>query len=464
MRPSRAVASFDSATGMLRALSRFLGDGDVAMLGVLPAALEPPMYRVARAVNRVPVRVREQVYSWSGWTEAIRPRRAGDVRSEEIAEWVVGHYRDASVPAVFVGSSNGALAHLAAAMRAPWLPQTLLIPVRRHGVHPDEPQDDLAAALEPGRALLDANPDLVPHHMNDANQDRLMIRHMTYFRVKWRRLPSAYKRFVTSVLRPGGTIFIIDCRLRWPTTKVGERHLFQHGALGGATIEEFHHGGARVADYLARYGSHRRRWEPPALDGESPEAEWGLDEELCDDIYSLADKRGHRVRRISFDEPEDASPPVADLHRWWYGRLGLPTGRLLVESFLLIEPYWALRTASVPFWMVFNMQPSLRALHSYLDAADGFDEIRLALFSHGVESVGLAGIDQWEGALRRARKLGVFVGVDPGAFPRDFADAVSFHRDLARIRSRYPLPPTLSIDELDDFVATSGSRYRVTWS
>jgi len=78
-----------------------------------------------------------------------------------------------------VGSSNGAVVHLAAALGAPWLPQTLLLPVRHGGVHPDDPAGDLATAVEPARVLLAANPELVLHHMHDANQDRLMIRHMT---------------------------------------------------------------------------------------------------------------------------------------------------------------------------------------------------------------------------------------------------------------------------------------------
>jgi hypothetical protein len=49
---------------------------------------------------------------------------------------------------------------------------------------------------------------------------------------------------------------------------------------------------------------------------------------------------------------------TADLYRQWYEERGLPTNRLLVESFILIEPWWALRTGSVAFWMVFNMEPS----------------------------------------------------------------------------------------------------------
>jgi hypothetical protein len=37
--------------------------------------------------------------------------------------------------------------------------------------------------------------------------------------------------------------------------------------------------------------------------------------------------------------------------------------------------------------MAFTIEPSLATTHRHLDTADPFDEIRLRLFSHGVESV-----------------------------------------------------------------------------
>jgi hypothetical protein len=110
--------------------------------------------------------------------------------------------------------------------------------------------------------------------MHDANQDRLMIAGMTYFRVKWRRLAKAYREFLERTLSPGATLVVMDCGLKWWTTTVEERYVFQHGAPGGATKEEFQNGGPRVADYLRRYDSPHRTWDYPEPDGESPEAEW----------------------------------------------------------------------------------------------------------------------------------------------------------------------------------------------
>lgn len=452
-KPDRLVADFDSAAGMLRALSRFLAGHDVPLLGRFPGRLEPAFTALFGAASHLPDAWKERAYAVSGWAEAFPAEQTAGVRSDALAEWAVGHYPKRRYPVVFIGSSNGAAIHLAAALGAPWLPQTLLLPVRRRGGAPDEPAEALRVHRPAGERLLEANPDLELHHMHDANQDRLMVAGMSYFRVKWRGLPEPYRRFLREHLAPGGTVVTVECGLHWPTTQVADRYFFQHGALGGATPEEFRYGSPRVADYLRRYGSHRRNWEAPEPDDERPEAEWGFVSSLLPELVDFTEQHGLRLARLQFDEPEDLSPAVADLHRDWYAGVGLPTDRLLVESFLLLEPWWTLRTGSVPYWAVFNTEPSRRRLLSYLDEADPYDEIRLTLFSHGVESVGLASIDGWRQALRHARKVGAFVGVDPAAYPRDFAVFVRFHRELARIRDVHPLPLSLDLPTAEDFLA-----------
>jgi hypothetical protein len=245
---------------------------------------------------------------------------------------------------------------------------------------------------------------------------------------------------------------------------VGERHVFQHGALGGATAEEYYSGGPRVADYLARYRSPYRRWDSPEPDGVSPEAEWGFEPALRDDVERFARQHGYRLRRIVFEQPEAMSPLVADLYRRWYRRRRIPANRLMVDSFILMEPWWALRTGSVPFWMVFNTGPSADAVERYLAQVDPYDEIFLMLFSHGVDSIGLASIDRWKSILRRARRRGEFLGVDERAYPRDFATFVDYHAEVrCKIAARYPRPGPLALSELDAFLEEAGDRYPIRW-
>ncbi len=452
------IANFDSATAFLRATARFLKGKDFPALGQAPV-----LEAIVPLANRLPRWPREALYAVGGMGEAMGPMSVDSVSAEEIAQWVTGLYPRRRYPAVMVGSSSGALTHLCAALGAPWLPQTTFVPVRQIGVHPDDAVDGMEAGREPGRLLLEHNPELQLHHMHDPNQDRLMLHLMTYFRVKRLRLGRTYEAFLDRSLHPGGPIFLVECRRRWPSTKVGERHYYQFGALGGATPEEFMHGSERVEKYLAEYRSHRRRWEPPEPNEDAPEAEWGFEPALRDDVERFARERGYHIVRVVFDEPEDLSPFVADLYRWWYERRRLRPNRLLVESFLLIEPWWALRTGSAPFWMKFNMEPSAEAIERYLDGTEPYDHIHMMLFSHGVECVGLVPIERWRAIIGRARKGGGFVGVDEEAYPRDFASFGRYNPAMRDIPARYPVPGPLSLDQLARFVAETAGNYRIRW-
>jgi hypothetical protein len=459
MKAPNYVANFDSASAMMRATARFLSGRDFPTLGV-----KSPIEPLAPVINALPNSLLAQLYIWSGASEAAPADRMDEVSAERLSAWVAAEYPQRQYPAVFVGSSNGALVHLACALGAPFLPQTFLIPVRRSGIDPDDPVADMAWGRGPGRRLLDANPELQLHHMHDANQDRLMIQRMTYFRVKRRSLGTRYTRFIEERLRPGGTIFVVECERRWPVTTVGPQHYFQPGAMGGLEPEDYLHGSPRVADYLRRYGSARRRWDPPATDDEQPEAEWGFEPAIRSDLEQLAARGEYRLRRIVFRDPEDLSPLVADLHRWWYARRGLAATRLVADSFIVMEPYWTLRTASVPWWAKFGVEPSADRLERYLDAADAFDEIGLMLFSHGIEGAGFAPIERWGAILSRATRRGFFIGVDEGRYPRDFATFKRYHVEMKRLRPRNPLPDRLAIEELDAFLAEAAGRHAVRWS
>lgn len=463
MRKPDYVANFDSATAMLQALAHHLDGRDFPMLGVMPEWSVPGMKVVASLVDALPKFAQECVYIVSGASEALPARRIREAKTDHIAQWLVDLYPRRKYPAVMIGSSDGALVHLCALLGIPWLPQTCLVPVRRHGVHPDEPCAELEWARAPARAFLQENPDVVLHQLCDPSQDRLMIQQMSYFRFKRLRLGEAYERFLADVLAPGGTVFIVDCALRWPVTRLDERHVFQFGAVGGPTLDEYFNGGPRVEAYLARYRSPHARWEPPAANDQAPEAEWGFERTLAEDIARVARQHDWQVRTLRFAAPEVLSPLVADLYAWWNARRGIKERRLLVESFIVMEPYWTMRTGAIPFWMVFNMEPSARALEHYLDASAAFDDIGIMLFSHGVDSVGLASIDRWQSLLRRAN--GALIGVDPRAYPRDFGVFVRYHYALRkRFRARYPMPPSLTFPELDDFLAARGDRYSVAWS
>ena len=160
----------------------------------------------------------------------------------------------------------------------------------------------------------------------------------------------------------------------------------------------------------------------------------------------LAHQRGCRVVRLCFDEPDGLSPVTADPYRAWNQRRGVAASRLLIESFILLDPCWALRTGAVPFWMRFNMGPSLDRVRRYLAEAGSFDEIYLKLFAHDTDSLGLPSIADWRTVLDQARTRGAFLDVDESAYPAHFARYARHDETLRKLSPVYDLPDPLSVD------------------
>ena len=461
------IANFDSSTAMLRALASHLKDQDFIALGSFPKWSVPFMSVVGGTVKRLPSALRSAVYSFSGWTEAVAQRKIVGPRTDpgNVAEWLCSHYPKRRYPAVMIGSSNGALMHVCAACGIPWLPQTYLMPVSHRRLDPNAVETELARMRGLALRFLDAHRDVALHHMHDPSQDWLMVQLMSYFRLKYLRLPDAYKKFITQCLEPGGTICIINCELSWSTTRIADRYIFQMGALGGPTADEYLNGGPRVAAFLEQKHASVRRWTAPEPDATRPEAEWGFEATLTSELRDFAGVNGYKLEMLSFSHPEDLSPPVADLYASWYREHGFAAKELLVESFILMDPHRTLRAGLVPFWMFFNLIPSLDSLETYLDARSPFDEIAIMLFSHGVRSIGLATIDEWNRCLARARERGFYVGVDTRAYPQDFATFVNYSRDLERYFGKADLDvPLLPYSRARDFIQAHSGNARISWA
>lgn len=436
VRPADAIASFDSATAFLTSLARSLDGRDFPHLG--QSRLEA---LVVRASAALPAPLRRRAYAIASGREGISPERLGGIDLQEVAAWAAARYPSRRYPAVLLGSSNGALTHLAAASGVPWLPQTVLVPVRRPGSDPEDAYAALDFGARHAPALLDRNPDVDLHHMHDANQDALSSSQMAYFRVKWRALPTAYERFLQDRLEPGGPVIVVHDRSTWPVTRVADRHVFQLGAQGGMTPDE----------YLDAPGA-------PSADDTAAEAEWGFADALLGPVRAWAERHGHPVVEIGYDHPQDPAAAVADVVRAELRRRGEAAQRLLVSSFIVHDPWRTLTSASVPFWTFFPVQSAAQALAAYLDRA-AYDDIDVLLFSHGVRSRGLADAQTWERLAGRARRRGGLLGVDRSAFPADFP---VFARYASALRSlpdaTRPWSPMAVHDALAGLADASGVR------
>jgi hypothetical protein len=429
LKPSKVVASFDSATVLQAALAAALRGEAFPHLGQSPAAA-----LAVRSAGRLPWPLLRQLYARIGASEGIDPSRLGDVDLGEVAKMLVDDIPARPYPAVLLGSSNGALTHLAAAMQVPWLPGTVLVPVARQG-DPERPVDALEFGHRTARPLLERNPDIELHHMHDQVQDELMVAHMTYFRTKWQDLPDAYAGFLSRWLMPGAPVVLVEDTSRWPVTRVSERHVFQAGAQGGRDPEY----------YLSRRHT-------PRADDEAPEAEWGADAGFGSAVERWCRSHDHPLIRISYAGPQAPAAPVAETLRDWHQRSGAPADRLVVPSFVLGDPWTTILKGAVPFWTFFSVQAALDSLRAYLEDAAPYRDVDLMLFQHGVPSPGIAGPEEW---LRVAEVNGAharLLGLDARRFPHDIAAIARYGPALRELpekgRPWTPLDVTTAVQGL----------------
>ncbi len=442
------ITDFDSSTSMLFALAHYLHGKEFRGLAIAP----PPFDVFSTVLNWLPKPLRLALYRWSGWLCAVPEKKAEKVDHEEIGEWIVSQYPRRKYPAIMIGSSNGAAVHLCAALGIPWIPQTVLLSVRR-SLHPDDVELDAEYGKKIAQRVLRNNPDLAVYQMHDPLQDRLMVARMSYYRLKMLKMGRNIENFIKECLEPGGTIISLECQYKWPVYNISPGHSFQIGGFGGLTGEEYMSGGPQVSEFMKFKNGKRESWTLPGTPELKAEAEWGFVDNLYGDCIRFAAAQGYQVRRMQFEMPEDLSPFVADLYQSWYQKHGLPAKRLVSENFALIEPYWMIKTGSVPFWLAFNTKCSYESLEKYLDRSSSWDEIYAMLMSNGVEkAIGLVMPDGWRKLLKRARRKSDFLGVNEKRYPVDFATFTMYHRHFTgKVKDRYPHPPRLTLKEMDVF-------------
>jgi hypothetical protein len=251
---------------------------------------------------------------------------------------------------------------------------------------------------------------------------------------------------------PGAPILVVDCELSWPVTRIADRHVFQTGAYGGLRPEEYLGGGPRVAQFLAEQGSPLHAFDAPEADDHAPEAEWGFEPSLGVDIDRWAAAHGNPVHRIRLADPHGLSAAVADMHREWLLDAGRPADRLLVESFVMLDPIGVNQAGLVPYWTAFPVQDALHSVAGYLRERR-YREIDVLLFPHGVRSAGIAEPQDW----LRLREHGGVVrlpATDTGRYPADFAALAAYSSAIPEGERQVRIAVRKLLEQLDHARAT----------
>lgn len=423
--PERTIASFDSASAMHAATVAALNGTPFPALGQGRFAAVS-----ARVGGRMPWPLLKRIYARIGASEGLTQDELGGVDLSGVSDWLVDQLPRRQYPGVLVGSSNGAITQLAAAAQIPWLPGTLLVPVRRSAE-----VDDLDAALRFGvrvsPRLTETNPDIVVHHMHDQMQDELMAARMAYFRVKWRALPAGYRRFLDEQLQPDAPVIVVDDTSTWPVVRISDQYVFQPGAQGGLDPE-----------------AYVRRTRTPTPDDTAREAEWGAEPGLTDALAAWCAEHDHPLVIISYHGPQAPSGAVAQIFRDWYRQRGEDDRRLIVPSFILADPWLTITKAAVPYWTFFSVQPALTGLDRFLEHTDPFDQAYVLPFQHGADSPGIATPNDWSTVLRRHGITPHFVGLRQRQFPHDIGFMGRYDDRLAELSPARQLWSPLSVAQL----------------
>ncbi|BCJ62971.1 hypothetical protein [Micromonospora endophytica] len=396
----RVVAVGSTARVLVAATARALRGTDCADLGHTG-----PVSRFAGT----PEPVRRAVSARAAGRVALTVGQAAEVDAGRVARWFAEQYPCRRYPGILIGSPHGAAAHLAVALGVPWLPAGFEMIAHWPQGAVDRPQ----AALDHGAGLagrlLAGNPDLHLRQVHCPASRGALAGATVLLAARWRRLPAAYRRFLSERLAPGAPVLLLRDGRTWPVLGAADGHSFQVGCPGsGLDPVDFHPDSHALRQVLRSAGGNGARWEPPEVCAPPAAAEHGVESGFELDVRQWASRHDSRMHRLLFPAPEVLSAAVADLYRHWLRGAGKTGDRLVVECGRLLDPWQVLRAGLVPYWCENATRRNVEQVEWWLAGSDPFSSVDVLPEPPGVRSPALAGLPQWlavAGFGRRRRAL-----------------------------------------------------------
>ncbi|HEC34710.1 MAG TPA: hypothetical protein ENI37_08380 [Chloroflexi bacterium] len=364
------------------------------------------------------------------------PTWAERLGAEALARWAVSLYEGLDIPfdALIVGAPNGGVAHIAAALGAPFLSQHFLVSFR-DPTHPDDVRTYFDHGTALARRILLREPMVAVVNHYDPLHDRYLVRWVNHIRIKLLDLPEAYRDFIRRRLRPGGTLVFSDCRYPWLQYRVGPRHTFQVGGLGGVKDREFLEGRPEIESLRRAPGG----WSLPDMHLEvQAESEWGAVPPLREVVETFARAHGYRFLPLQADHPEWYARLALAVHRRLSEKEGREPAGALIEMFTQSNPVAPLVARLLPLWLPFNCADSLHFLREMRKALPDDRPVFFTPLSNFVQTFDTVGWGAYQEALA-GLDLRV-LGVRERLFPSDPAGLWQPARALARRCAGHPDP------------------------
>jgi len=398
---------FDSATRTVREVARALSGRGRGILEAYP----PGSSLFLRLIGLLPEDLRIRAIEW-GISRSLGRSPQG-LQEDSLPRWCVAQYPQRKYPAIVVGSPNGAVAHLAALLGAPFLTSSFLLSFRHH-IEPD----DLQGYYRFGkgiaeRFLEDDDFEAINHY--DPLHDRSLVRYADLLRLRLVRLPGVYHDFIIDNLAPGGRLILVNCSYPWPQYRLSERSFLQVGGLGGVEPEGF-----------------LKRWSLKLPLEERPESEWGCPLGLAADVRQFARERRIELVELEFDHPQRYSL----LAYRAYLAAGAAKEELMLDCFSYISPYTNVTTGIPALWLPFNDRGSFKFARHFLENKR-FKRIYLALVPSFARSGDTVPLAQWRELLQGQGRVEL-LGIGPRSYPADPLAPFAYSTELLRLRRRYP--------------------------
>jgi hypothetical protein len=377
---------------------------------LVDAAVRAGQGRTCSDLDRVPVLgrhagltglLRRGALLGDAWADAIPVELTDRLDADAVAARIVGRYQDAAYPAVVLGSPHGAAVHLAAAMRAAWLPTTFSMNVHWPQGRAGDWDGALAGGIEAADRILRANPGVTVRQVHDPVRRGWLCGSTLTLHVRWRRLPAAYRTFLKTRLHPGGGVLVLRDGRIWPVLAARAGHTFQLGSpSSGWTPGDYTPRNRSFTDLVE--GVDGTPMSPARVNPPCHYAEFAGEPGLENDVRGTVAE----THRVLYADPHGLSAAVADLYRDWFARDGRGGERCIVETERLLDPGQVLSAGLVPYWCESASRPAVAAAERWLAGSRPYDLVDVLPAPPGTACDAHAEPGQWRALAWFARRMG----------------------------------------------------------
>jgi hypothetical protein len=98
--PPSYIANFDSMAAMVRGTANCLNHQGLPVLGIMPSQGGLALQLAGNLVQHLPWQIKDKLYAYGGWGEALPARKLHKAKIDRIEEWITGLYPRRKYPAI----------------------------------------------------------------------------------------------------------------------------------------------------------------------------------------------------------------------------------------------------------------------------------------------------------------------------------------------------------------------------